>query len=457
MRVSSYTIPIKLEKEKDLYVLIHGYTGAIDLISSEGLTAIKNVENENIPNYALQKTLNRGYVTNRSKEEEYDYIKKVASVLHKRDDKSYKRSFTFIVSYDCNFRCPYCFEKSIINNSNKQGYTITKSLVDKAFQCMSLIEPQSLLHNNVIQLFGGEPLLQSNKEIVEYIVEKGSEKGFSFIATSNGYDLNYYQNLLKKSLIKGVQITIDGTAKTHNKRRRHKSGISTFEKIVSNAKEALNNNAAIKIRINIDEENIDELPSLVDFFEESGFYQYKKFSVYAEFISGKYNFNPEDYHASGAGVTRKTFFHVLDTLGPRKVEYDTRLNKIISNSIITHSALQLSALHCTAQSSSFIFDPAGDIYSCLEAVGRKNDAIGSYKNGLAWTGEKDKWFSRDISKQNKCSTCKYALLCGGGCFAKALDGDVTQSPCDDFPMRLERAVNNVFSGLKGKQLIKSAL
>lgn len=40
MRVFSYTIPIKLQKEKDLYVLIHGYTGAIDLISSEGLAAI---------------------------------------------------------------------------------------------------------------------------------------------------------------------------------------------------------------------------------------------------------------------------------------------------------------------------------------------------------------------------------------------------------------------------------
>lgn len=33
LRTSSYMIPVKLEKEEGKYMLIHGYTGAIDIVS----------------------------------------------------------------------------------------------------------------------------------------------------------------------------------------------------------------------------------------------------------------------------------------------------------------------------------------------------------------------------------------------------------------------------------------
>lgn len=32
LRTSSYLIPVKLEDEEDKYMLIHGYTGAIDVV-----------------------------------------------------------------------------------------------------------------------------------------------------------------------------------------------------------------------------------------------------------------------------------------------------------------------------------------------------------------------------------------------------------------------------------------
>ena len=33
LRVSSYMIPVKLEKEEGKYMLIHGYTGAADVVT----------------------------------------------------------------------------------------------------------------------------------------------------------------------------------------------------------------------------------------------------------------------------------------------------------------------------------------------------------------------------------------------------------------------------------------
>lgn len=35
LRASSYIIPVKLESEEGKYMLIHGYTGAMDIVDSE--------------------------------------------------------------------------------------------------------------------------------------------------------------------------------------------------------------------------------------------------------------------------------------------------------------------------------------------------------------------------------------------------------------------------------------
>lgn len=48
--------------------------------------------------------------------------------------------------------------------------TISKEFVDKFFEAIPLIEPNEKLRNKSISLFGGEPLLKENKDIVEYIV-----------------------------------------------------------------------------------------------------------------------------------------------------------------------------------------------------------------------------------------------------------------------------------------------
>lgn len=65
-----------------------------------------------------------------------------------------------------------------------------------------------------------------------------------------------------------------------------------------------------------------------------------------------------------------------------------------------------------------MFDPYGDIYTCLETVGQKQHSIGNYKENLIWTKEKVFWFSKNISNMECCSKCRYALLCGGRCLAK---------------------------------------
>lgn len=64
------------------------------------------------------------------------------------------------------------------------------------YDALMLIEPNRQLHNDVITLFGGEPLLRANKGLVGELINKGCEQGYKFTATTNGYDLDQYAEFL---------------------------------------------------------------------------------------------------------------------------------------------------------------------------------------------------------------------------------------------------------------------
>lgn len=110
LRTSSYIIPIKLEKGNGKYMLFHGYTGAIDIIDESIVLQLKDNNVKAFSDETTRILRKRGYITNKTKEEEIEYVERIAHALHKKDKLLYK-SFTWIVTYNCNFRCPYCFEK----------------------------------------------------------------------------------------------------------------------------------------------------------------------------------------------------------------------------------------------------------------------------------------------------------------------------------------------------------
>ena len=180
LHLSFYTIPVKLENEPGKYLLVHGYTGAIDLISSDCWKQLSIGNYNNLSERQIQTLRQRGYLTERKFEEEQEYVIHLASLLHKSQAKLNK-FWGFIITYNCNFRCPYCFENEVSHNGCQWKKSVfTESLVDKAYKAMLDIEPHQELHKKEILLYGGEPLLQENKSIVQYIIQKGHKLGYKF-------------------------------------------------------------------------------------------------------------------------------------------------------------------------------------------------------------------------------------------------------------------------------------
>jgi len=147
LRASSYIVDVKIESEQNKHLLIHGYTGAMDVVNTTVLEYLKTGVDfsENAAPVSkstfdiLQK---RGYLTTKTEEEEREYVIKFADLLHQTQKKIHK-SFMFMVAYDCNFRCSYCYESKVLNNSRKwTGRVFTKQMVDKAYHAISMIESE---------------------------------------------------------------------------------------------------------------------------------------------------------------------------------------------------------------------------------------------------------------------------------------------------------------------------
>lgn len=451
LRVSSYIIPVKLDCESEQYFLIHGYTGAFDIVGTDikdFLFSNKFTTLEKFPfsDILFNKLKERGYLTSKTKEEEQDYVKRIANVLHKQAKMS-PNSYTLVVTYNCNFKCPYCFEKEILKEINKDpSYAISKEMVDKFYDRILEMEPDGKIRNKYISLFGGEPLLKENRDILEYIMEKGQKLGCAFTAATNGYDLDCYEDFLKPGYIERIQITIDGTQKVHDERRMHAIYKNSFDIIVNNIRMALNKNTHISIRINIDNENFNELVLLDKQFKDLGFYDYKSFTVYAAFISGENNFIPDSNKPSAdLDINQRNFLDLFKNNNLNMI-HDIKTYLSISDVMLNNKNIMFYPYYCSSQSNMYAFDPFGYIYSCLEKVGDKTHAIGQYNDNITWLEEKELWFNRNIGNINKCRKCKYALFCGGGCFTKTFSNNrCPESFCDDFPIIFKYTINEIYN------------
>ena len=88
LKLSYYTIPVKLESEQDKYLLVHGYTGAIDIVEGYVWKAISDLSHVNTLSPSLIQILcKRGYLTTKSIEEEQGYVFKLAHLFHEAQGK----------------------------------------------------------------------------------------------------------------------------------------------------------------------------------------------------------------------------------------------------------------------------------------------------------------------------------------------------------------------------------
>jgi uncharacterized protein len=405
------------------------------------------------PESVVQRLLGRGYLAELSKTQERDSLLRIVGAIHEQELAHHRTVFIVVPTYQCNLRCPYCFQShkmhaglgefsSImsIDQANDVFATIDRFLQPGSFaRALGVTQPDEVTadqkHGVEITLFGGEPLLEVSRPVVKHIVEESARRGFSVGAITNAVELDAYADLLGPGLISTLQVTIDGGPETHDRRRIGPNYSRTFDQITNNVDLALSRGVRVGIRINVDQANTEAADALHPYFRSRGWTENSNFFARAAIVHDAWEFG------SGRGVVS----------GSQLVQITTQATDQTNNCIESYEDAARDALHhclsgkhypfhrasfCGAERGMMIFDPLGDVYACWEEIGHREERIGTYRaDGLHLLQHAaSKWLARFPGSIEECSACPYALIHTSGCAraAKRSSGTMFAPACESF-------------------------
>lgn len=437
MYVSDYVI---FGKNKDCdYVLIHSYIGNVDILEKEyGDILIesreenKEVDRSRIPEEIYNQLISKYYIVDSKTTDKQRYFKIANKIKQISSNKNV--SYTLIPSYECNFRCSYCFEREVVGKctNNKK---MSRELVDAIFRDIDKKNDED--KSIVITLFGGEPLLESNKEINDYILQNAKDREIKVSAISNGYELDCYIDEFKKGYFSSIQITLDGSEAIHNSRRYRIGRKPTFRKIIENIEKILKIEVGpkISVRINIDKHNFNDVNNLYKLFNDKGWLKNNKFNFYTKSVHACYAKTSERVYDTDVIDNVKLFKDNIKNM-KCNIQYRRMISdvKCILSAEKKMTALRTSA--CGATNGMLVIDAYGDVYACYEEVDCKENRIGYVdldKEEIIYNDKQEKWLNRHVQNLDECSKCSYSLVCGGNCpeHTKVEKGSLYETCCED--------------------------
>ena len=145
-----------------------------------------------------------------------------------RDGKNYLQVGTslyiFVVTNVCNMSCVYCQAQS------ENGVSYGKMNCETAERAVD-IALSSSSESLSFEFQGGEPLtnFETIKHIIEYTKEKNTTKNIEFCLVSN---LTLLTDEIAEYLTRNsvrISVSLDGDAELHNKNRKYRNGVGSFE------------------------------------------------------------------------------------------------------------------------------------------------------------------------------------------------------------------------------------
>ncbi len=417
LEYSKFNIISRIAGSEDFFI-VNLLSGNADVLSGYEMEMYRNSE-------ALKNTqwIEKGYVVHPEDENQL-YRKKYLDFLDSRDSDEIQ--LFYVANYSCNFNCSYCYQ----NDYQNESVPFSEKVINAFF---SYVTSEFVGRNKYMTLFGGEPLLMSRQQqdSVSYFVDKCLEQQIELAIVTNGYYLKDYIPVLSKANIREIQVTLDGTASVHNKRRPLKNNNETFARITEGIDAALNAGIPINLRMVIDKGNIDEIPGLARFAKEKGWTEHPLFKTQ---LGRNYELH-FCQSATNKLYSRIEMYQAIYSLiknNPEILEFHKPAFSI-SKFLFENGELPDPLFDaCPGCKTEWAFDYTGSIYSCTATVGKSDEKIGTFypevKLNKALVEE---WEERDVLSIEKCKDCEVQLICGGGCgsIAKNQSGKLHSPDC----------------------------
>lgn len=306
-------------------------------------------------------------------------IVEVIRLFTKKNTLGHK-GYVILPTTACNARCFYCYESGIE----------FKSMDDKtADDAVDYIVRTKSDDSVRIQWFGGEPLL--GEAVIDRICAGLQKKGIDYASTiiTNGSLIT--PELAEKMRtvwnINNAQITLDGTREEYLRRKAYVSGYEdAYERVMNGIGLLLDVGIRVSIRLNADDENIDDLFLLADELKQR-FGGYKHVFVYPRSLF------------SGCGAVKRG---KSVPLHGRVFELYKKLYELgLSTSKSDHG---LRPYFCMADipNGASAIAPDGRLFAC-EHMSAENEIGSIYDYDEEW--ERRSRFIETNRRVNKCPEC----------------------------------------------------
>lgn len=304
----------------------------------------------------------------------------------------------------CNMNCKYCFgEYGQKSTNSMMSIEMAKRCIDYFFRYANKnIDCYS------VRFFGGEPLL--NKDVMKYAINyineraKSLNKRISYLVTTNGtlLDNEMIRIIIDNNI--SVNISIDGSKKTHDCNRILKNGEGSFDKVLMcvnkfKAEEYKN----VIARVTLSKTGLAAFKQDIEYLWSIGFDQI--YVDLAETNKNELSIGLEDMQLLSGQMDE-----ILKIMMMRYINKDFKALRNISDAYAFIEKRLLKEACMYFNPFTIQFTPAGDIYKCCRTINRDDIYSGNINEGIKWSD-----FYRQYNYDKKCGDCWAKRLCGGGC------------------------------------------
>lgn len=439
--------------DQENYFLLNGINGAIDLLDQKGYQILqkwreqKEINPQGDESELFSALLNRGYLVKDANEEKIKITELYAELERNLNNNQNKIDPILVLTYDCNFRCPYCYETTVMDKGkNWLNKRITPEMTQILFDYFDKYEIEQ------ITLYGGEPLLPDNHDTIEAVVNYVITHDLKLSIVSNGFHLEKFIPSLKKAQVQKIQITLDGNEERHNQTRYTANKQGTFQKIIQNIKKARENDLPIFLRCNVDIDDPIQVKNLLQTLEEHGLSNDSGIELFVAALR-----EGEHLKEKSCNNLVQKYITQIDRCIDYPISTDEMLVKLshIASNFLGDDNWHPKYIYCYAHSSLRVFDPYGNIYPCTVLLGRENDIIGTYsERGVVFNNLFHQWQSRTVKNMPKCKECELSLFCGGSCAGQASiqERDLFEPECADMEAYLSELLPYLY-----KKYVKEAI
>lgn len=340
-----------------------------------------------------------GFLTEMSHDEELGRQRELFD--RQRADTS-SLTLSFVPTYACNFRCPYCYEKG----HNKIKGTMDEAVMDAILAFVQFKFEQDGFSRLLVQWYGGDPslALEQVARLSEQLISWAQCNGVSYDAMmlTNANTIGQAEaELMARCRISSVYLTIDGPEHIHNKRRVAANGSNSYERTIQAARHLRANGIALMATMNTDKVNIRHYDELYHkLLQEEGIELFMaKLNDYGHFF-GDAPFCAPDFDL----FTHEEFFRAQFDEYVKHEHHAGELREMLRP--IGH--------FCNGQIDNyFVIDLLGDVYNCDGRVGDKPYVrFNLFDDRSTW---KLRDVSFDATRDEKCSACELLPVCLGSC------------------------------------------